>query len=33
MKKEYKTLIIDLLQKASEKQLERLYHFIFEYLK
>lgn len=33
MKKDYKKMIIELLEKASEKQLERLYHFINAFLR
>ncbi len=32
MKSDYKALIIKLLQKATEKQLERLYYFIRDFL-
>lgn len=32
MKRNYKKSIIELLEKASEKQLERLYYFIKKFL-
>ena len=32
MKRNYKKLIVELLEKASEKQLERLYYFIKKFL-